>query len=272
MFQKQNNPTMEHIYIASYIKPHRVAVGSEFRVARWYVFKPKIPIWLNFGRPWNGKCWHILWPFGNLVALWYIFPRLGKLCREKSLATLVPLLINNACSCIVSNGSVFVELTIWRHFQIPCWDIERIQSDVPESINVRLKLRAHVPRVRHREARHRRPGCQIFLGTTYQNFCPLGWTFPQGVNFVTYGECSPLRSPPGVNTLYCLEEQRGEQRISPPGDNFTARVKIHPLGTTSPLGSKFAHRGEVKNGPQQIMHSQIIILRLAFETIAQYFI
>jgi hypothetical protein len=26
-----------------------------------------------------------------------------------------------------------------------------------------------------------------------------------------------------VNTLYCLEEWRGEQRISPPGDNFTPR-------------------------------------------------
>jgi hypothetical protein len=46
-----------------------------------------------------------------------------------------------------------------------------------------------------------------------------------------------------VNTLYCLEEWRGEQRISPPGDNFT------PRGQNSPLGSKFAPRGEVKNGP-----------------------
>jgi hypothetical protein len=30
---------------------------------------------------------------------------------------------------------------------------------------------------------------------------------------------------------------------SPPGD------KIHPWGTTLPLGSKFDPRGEVKNGP-----------------------
>jgi hypothetical protein len=28
--------------------------------------------------------WSILWPFGNLVALWYIFSRSGILCREKS--------------------------------------------------------------------------------------------------------------------------------------------------------------------------------------------
>jgi hypothetical protein len=53
-----------------------------------------------------------------------------------------------------------------------------------------------------------------------------------------------------VNTIYCLEEWRGEQRISPPGDNFTHRDKIHHWGTTSSLGVKFAPRGEVKNEPQ----------------------
>jgi hypothetical protein len=26
------------------------------RVARWFIFKPKIAIWVNFGGPWNGKC------------------------------------------------------------------------------------------------------------------------------------------------------------------------------------------------------------------------
>jgi hypothetical protein len=25
-----------------------------------------------------------LWPFGTLVVIWYIFPRFGKLCQEKS--------------------------------------------------------------------------------------------------------------------------------------------------------------------------------------------
>jgi hypothetical protein len=29
------------------------------RVARWFIFKPKIPILVNFGGPWNGKCWYI---------------------------------------------------------------------------------------------------------------------------------------------------------------------------------------------------------------------
>jgi hypothetical protein len=47
-----------------------------------------------------------------------------------------------------------------------------------------------------------------------------------------------------VNTLYCLEEWSGKQRFSPPED------KYHPWDTTSPLGSKFAPSGEVKNGPQ----------------------
>jgi hypothetical protein len=49
-----------------------------------YFFKPKIPIWVNFGGPRHGKRWYILWPFGNLAAIWYIFPRFGILCQEKS--------------------------------------------------------------------------------------------------------------------------------------------------------------------------------------------
>jgi hypothetical protein len=34
------------------------------RVARWLVFKPKIPIWENFSVPRIGKSWYILCPFG----------------------------------------------------------------------------------------------------------------------------------------------------------------------------------------------------------------
>jgi hypothetical protein len=49
-------------------------------------------IWVNFGEPWNEKVgifygyleyimaiWYILWPFGNLVAAWYIFLLFGIL-------------------------------------------------------------------------------------------------------------------------------------------------------------------------------------------------
>jgi hypothetical protein len=28
--------------------------------------------------------WYILWPFGNLVAIWFIVPRFGILCQEIS--------------------------------------------------------------------------------------------------------------------------------------------------------------------------------------------
>jgi hypothetical protein len=69
------------------------------RVARWHIFEPTIPIWVNFGGPWNGKGWYILWPFGiylfgtfgiyfgHLVlcmAIWYSPPSFGILCQEQS--------------------------------------------------------------------------------------------------------------------------------------------------------------------------------------------
>jgi hypothetical protein len=42
------------------LPPHLLMI----RVARWFIFISKIPIWVNFGGPWNWKWWHILWPFG----------------------------------------------------------------------------------------------------------------------------------------------------------------------------------------------------------------
>jgi hypothetical protein len=42
------------------LKIYRLCV----KVARWYIFKPKIPIWVNFGGLWNGKGWCIILPFG----------------------------------------------------------------------------------------------------------------------------------------------------------------------------------------------------------------
>jgi hypothetical protein len=52
-----------------------------------------------------------------------------------------------------------------------------------------------------------------------------------------------------VNTLYCLEVWRGEQRISPPWDNFNPRGKNSTLGDKFAPGVKVAPRGKVKNGP-----------------------
>jgi hypothetical protein len=71
------------------------------RVARWFVFEPKIPIWINFGGPCDGRCWYILWPFGlfyghlsilygllvYFMVIWYIFPVLVSFSK-KNLATL----------------------------------------------------------------------------------------------------------------------------------------------------------------------------------------
>jgi hypothetical protein len=66
------------------------------RVARWFVFKPKIPIWENFGGPWIGKCFYILWSFGicygylrYFMTIWYILCSFGTFCfgimyQEKS--------------------------------------------------------------------------------------------------------------------------------------------------------------------------------------------
>jgi hypothetical protein len=34
------------------------------RVARWFHFRPKMPVWVYFGGPWNGKCCNIYRSFG----------------------------------------------------------------------------------------------------------------------------------------------------------------------------------------------------------------
>jgi hypothetical protein len=73
-------------------------------VTRWFIFKPKIPICVNFGGSGNGRCWYILCPFGEFsghlayfTAIWYIFRRFGTFlpilvcCTENNLATLQPL-------------------------------------------------------------------------------------------------------------------------------------------------------------------------------------
>jgi hypothetical protein len=58
-------------------------------VARWFVFKPKILSKFWWALEWKMLVyfmviWHILWPFCNVVVIWYIFPRFGILCQEKS--------------------------------------------------------------------------------------------------------------------------------------------------------------------------------------------
>jgi hypothetical protein len=75
-----------------------------FRVARWFVYKPKIPIRVNFGGPLNGKCCNISRPFGIFyghlvlsIAVWYslwsfvtFFP-IWYFWTKENMATLVEL-------------------------------------------------------------------------------------------------------------------------------------------------------------------------------------
>jgi hypothetical protein len=67
---------------------------------------------------------------------------------------------------------------------------------------------------------------------------PQGWTLSPRGELCPLGECLPLHSPPGVNTLYCLVEWRGEQWILHPGDNFTPGDNFAPGGQSLPLGAK----------------------------------
>jgi hypothetical protein len=57
------------------------------RVARCFLFKPKVPIWVNFGGPKIGKCWYIYGYLEYLTDIWYIFP-VWVIFTEKNLATL----------------------------------------------------------------------------------------------------------------------------------------------------------------------------------------
>jgi hypothetical protein len=66
------------------------------RFARWYIFKPKIQIWVNFGGACYGRCRHILSTFGQFSGhLVYPMTLGGHLvysvlvyCTAKNLATL----------------------------------------------------------------------------------------------------------------------------------------------------------------------------------------
>jgi hypothetical protein len=54
------------------LPPYTIDVNALYsggRVARWYIFKPKIPIRVNFGGPWNGKGWYILCHLEYIIAI-----------------------------------------------------------------------------------------------------------------------------------------------------------------------------------------------------------
>jgi hypothetical protein len=83
----RENPTLFKLMCTAIINAMKYL---EIRVARWFIFKPKSQC-VNFGGPWNGKGWYILWlfgiyyghwvhfwPFGNLLPIWYLFGLLSQ--------------------------------------------------------------------------------------------------------------------------------------------------------------------------------------------------
>jgi hypothetical protein len=78
-------------YSCRHVSSHMSAIAHDVGcwVARWFVFKPKIPIWVNFGGSCDGRCrytyfmviWSILWSsciyYGFLIyvmVIWYTTP------------------------------------------------------------------------------------------------------------------------------------------------------------------------------------------------------
>jgi hypothetical protein len=79
---------------------------SASRVARWFVFKPKILIWENFAGSCNGRCWYILWTLGPFyTAFCYILLTFGivrgKLVYFTPFWYFVPRKIWQPCSLVV---------------------------------------------------------------------------------------------------------------------------------------------------------------------------
>jgi hypothetical protein len=109
------------------------------RVARWFVFKPKIPIWVNFGESCHGKSWYILWPFGlfngywkHFMAIWYIFPRFGILDQKSGNPAchshlnirqhLAKGIIFHALPCISHCLHTCREFSILSPVSVPSWN------------------------------------------------------------------------------------------------------------------------------------------------------
>jgi hypothetical protein len=57
-----------------YFQIKNTNLGKFWRALEW-----KMLVYFMF--IWN--IWYILWPFGNVVVIWYIFPRFGIFCVEK---------------------------------------------------------------------------------------------------------------------------------------------------------------------------------------------
>jgi hypothetical protein len=56
----------DYLAEANFAQVANLLITVRGRVARWFIFKPKLPIWVHFGGPWNGKCCYILRQFGTI--------------------------------------------------------------------------------------------------------------------------------------------------------------------------------------------------------------
>jgi hypothetical protein len=120
------------------------------RVARWYIFNPKIPIWVNFGASCNARCWYILCPFGLFTAIWYILWPFriiyGHLvyfflfwyicCAKKNLATLHPILVSE----IRRNPSLFADGKRLRKLFWRLENFARVSPGLPDGIFANTKI------------------------------------------------------------------------------------------------------------------------------------
>jgi hypothetical protein len=92
------------------------------RVARWYIFKPNIPIWVYFGGLKNGKCWFILCAFGifdshlvYLVAIGYILWPLGTFCGRLVYFSPVWYIVSPFCFANKNLATLLLERSQLKH-------------------------------------------------------------------------------------------------------------------------------------------------------------
>jgi hypothetical protein len=52
-----------------------------YSFAVWNIYYGRLVHFIGIWCMYIRAVWYILWPFGNLVKIWYIFPRFGILCR-----------------------------------------------------------------------------------------------------------------------------------------------------------------------------------------------
>jgi hypothetical protein len=61
-------------------------LGTKFcelsRVARWYIFKPKIKNWVLFGGSCSGSCWYIFRQLVYFTAIWYTLRAFEIFCSN----------------------------------------------------------------------------------------------------------------------------------------------------------------------------------------------